>query len=731
MSQLLFYPVPTEQHHPSLFQSVSDTNPVPVTLQQVFALIRDDATLEALTQQVRQLATANAKTYAKAKAQLPAISPAASLLGGHAAKHIVGLTGLGMVDFDHLDPDELPKLRAAVNGDPHTLLSHVTPSGHGLRILFRYQVSGSGSFSYTEAFAIGNEYFRMVTGHDFDPAVKDPTRLSFLCHDADAYLNPDAAAFTLFSQEAKQAQESAPDTPVADRLQLAWNLSTRANHRFVDGHRHAMLIDLARLHCKLGIPASDSLAYLAPLAPRGEREAKDIVRWCYDRFSPTLTQSLSHNYRGNDKATPNADAIAPQVPAITAKTTPKSEAKQAAYNQIGQWLTAHYDLRYNEVRHLTEYRRNDTEPFLPITELVRNSMIVQCSTDLGKHVRGTDFDTVLHSDIVQPYNPFHLYLDSLAPYDPAAEPDYIAQLCSHVHTTSDPAFFLTYFRKWFVSLLPTMLDPAVTNQVVLIFTGPQGCYKSTFFRLLLPPELRGYFLAKSDTFKMDKDSRLALSEYALVCLEEIGSLTRRELDDIKGLITQTDIVERAPYEHTKESRPHIASLCGTSNHTELFGDITGLRRWLAFEIRRIDTPSDALYNHDRLFAQAYHLWQHGFRYWFDNIDIANLEEHMEQFKEVCLEEQQIRRYYRVPSDETYPQNGLYKETHTFVTVAEIMDRCNSGGLRNCINKNNIGRTMRSLGFKPIRRNGCRGYIVHCLTDADHFEESKISHQEDI
>lgn len=734
-SKKLTYPIPTwGKFPPTLYQNCGDRNPQPTTWEGITSLIASDSRLQADTAALRALlAAGNKSAYDRQKAHMPAFAPAALMVGGHKSEHIQGLTSVAMVDLDGLDDEQLRRIRPIVNNDPHTFMTYLTSSGHGLRILFRYVVEGEGTFCYTDAWQAGNQYFSMVTDCPYDRAVKDATRLSFFTHDPDILYHPDAKAFVVFSNQRSQELQQASPTPETDlegyqRLfDLAWQLSLKVGNQWVEGNRHKMMLDLARLHCRLGIPRDLSEAHLAALAPRGAGEARDIAQWCYTTFQPefaSLTQpeaqakkspsqfpatSQGQKDAGNGSPTGLMGAQPPtpdDSPEANAKAN--SKAQYARYQEIGQWLTDNYLVRQNSVRRTFEYFDRAAEKFLPLTENMRNTMMIECDTALNRRVRRGDFDAVLESNYVTTYNPFVDYLQTLPEYDGSREPDYIGQLCDTVHTTSDPAFFHKYFQKWFVSLLPAMLDESKTNQVVLIFTGPQGTYKSTFFRELLPPELRDYFLSKTDALRMDKDARLALSEFALICLEEIGTMTPRELDTIKGIITQTVISERAPYQHTKESRPHIASFCGTSNETELFGDRTGLRRWLAFEIKSIDEPH---FNYRGLYSQAYYLYRHDFQYWFDSKDIQDLAAHMEQFKEVNLEEEQILRYYRVPSDER-DSEGRYLELHTFVTTAEILERCSYGALRGLLSKNNIGRAMKNLGFQPHSNGRRRGFIVH-------------------
>lgn len=109
---------------------------------------------------------------------------------------------------------------------------------------------------------------------------------------------------------------------------------------------------------------------------------------------------------------------------------------------------------------------------------------------------------------------------------------------------------------------------------------------------LLSPELRRYFYLKSNSHRITKDDLLTLTEFALVCLEELDEMEASEVNQIKALTTMKHINERAAYAHYKEHRQHIASFCGTSNNIHFLVDRTGNRRWLPFEVENIDSPYD-------------------------------------------------------------------------------------------------------------------------------------------
>ena len=161
--------------------------------------------------------------------------------------------------------------------------------------------------------------------------------------------------------------------------------------------------------------------------------------------------------------------------------------------------------------------------------------------------------------------------------------------------TLHPSFFTSIafrfsLKKWLVAMVAAWISPDVVNNVILVLIGEQGAYKTTWFNYLLPPELKHYFYTKTNANRMSKDDLLTLTQYALVCCEELDTMRPAELNQLKATVTMTSIDERAAYAHYHEHRKHIASFCGTGNNPQFLSDPTGNRRWLPFEVESIVSP---------------------------------------------------------------------------------------------------------------------------------------------
>ena len=319
-----------------------------------------------------------------------------------------------------------------------------------------------------------------------------------------------------------------------------------------------------------------------------------------------------------------------------------------------------------------------------------------------KEVRLKDISTVINSDFVPLFNPLQQYLESLPP--PDKDKAAIFQLAMSVSVkggTEEQTRFYLYLRKWLVGMVAGWLEDDVVNQVILVLVGRQGIYKTTWFNHLLPPALQPYFHSNTNFGNMSKDEVLKLSQYGLICCEELDTMKPAEMNRLKWAVTTTVTDERRPYAHYSERRKHVASYCGTGNNIQFIDDSTGTRRWLPFEVKSIDNPRENPLDHDAIFAEAYELYREGFQYWFSDEEMGELKRHNERFEVVNMEQELISRYYGLPGE-----NRLGE----FVSSSEILQTI-GGNLMPRLTSNKLGRAMASLGFERKRSHGQWGYIV--------------------
>ena len=405
-------------------------------------------------------------------------------------------------------------------------------------------------------------------------------------------------------------------------------------------------------------------------------------------------------------------------------TTEKQERKpnwkeyMATVEDIQNFIMDRLMLRHNVITRRVEYRlpssyEHEGTDWQPITDRVVNSLWSELS--LTKVVRAQDIYRVLESDFVPEFNPFAFYLQHLPPWNGE---DHILAMSVSVSVkgnVEEQMLFAEYLKKWLVGMVAGWIDPAVVNNVILVLIGEQGSYKTTWFNYILPPELRPYFYTKTNAGKMGRDDLLTLAQYGLVCCEELDTMRPSELNQLKAAVTMPSIDERAAYAHFHEHRKHIASFCGTGNNMQFLSDPTGNRRWLPFEVASIESPRDHPFEYEGIYSQAYALYKQGFQFWFSKAEIDRLAKHNRQYETPRLEAELVQLYFRKPAG---------TEPGVFMSVARAMQVV-SANISQKLSPVYLGRALGEQGFRRVKYNGVRGYIVVCRS-GDEMHAAQLS-----
>ena len=385
----------------------------------------------------------------------------------------------------------------------------------------------------------------------------------------------------------------------------------------------------------------------------------------------------------------------------------------ATPGEIKAFLSDHVYLRYNTVKYRVEARLPAQDAFCsnselaqfvsdawqPMSDRLRNTLLT--ALQAVKPTRRCDLDTVIDSGYVPGYHPFLFYLNRLLPWDGQ---DHILGLSVSVMVkggTEKQMLFYEYLKRWLVAMVASWLEEDEVNQAVLVLIGEQGIYKTTWFSHLLPPELRDYFRIKVNSSRVSKDDMITLSQYGLVCYEELDVMRPSDVNTMKSVVTMPSVDERKPYGHYTEHMPHVASFCGTGNNVQFLTDQSGNRRWLPFIVESITSPKEVPFEYEGIYAQAYALYRQGFRHYFSKAEEEVLKEHNRTFETPNPEQEAICKYFRKPGD---------NERGEFYTATDIL--CHIGyhpALRLSVEK--IGSAMKALGFVQYRSHGRRGYRV--------------------
>jgi len=162
-------------------------------------------------------------------------------------------------------------------------------------------------------------------------------------------------------------------------------------------------------------------------------------------------------------------------------------------------------------------------------------------------------------------------------------------------------------RKWLCGAVARIYRPGIKFDYMLVLTGEQGIYKSTFFRFLS----KGWF---TDSLQ-DVEGNQAVEKLMGSWIIEFGELqafNRSESNAIKRFITSQEDRTRLAYDRRTSYLPRQCVFAGTTNRRDFLKDDTGNRRYWPVEVKREGRTKcvikDLRRELDQIWAEAVFLW---------------------------------------------------------------------------------------------------------------------------
>ena len=369
---------------------------------------------------------------------------------------------------------------------------------------------------------------------------------------------------------------------------------------------------------------------------------------------------------------------------------------------IVEWLSSHQvEVIYDLITDQTSLREGHGE-----WKLIEDADICtfrkRMAADTGKRILKPDVRDIIMSDYSHRIHPVRDYIRSLPEWD---KQDRVGQLAAYVHadavqedqTLEEAQELLRWaLHKWLVATVAGWLSDDACNQTIFTLIGPQGVYKTTFFRYLLPSPLRSYYLENSSNSFSSKDDQIALVENCLVEIEEIDMFKDRDNAELKSLSTKVTLKIRRPYDKFVKAKHRLASLCATGNQERFLTDETGNRRWLCFHVSSIDDPRKWELDYEQLYAQLRDEYLSGFAYWFDKPEEQRMKAQNNYFRIISDEEMLISQRFRKPAP---------GEPYKHFSAAVIAQMISYG--RMPISSRRVSLAMKKLGIKSERNSqGC-------------------------
>ena len=550
---------------------------------------------------------------------------------------------------------------------------------------FHLNIYNTARRAYQNQFGLDIEYL--------DPKLE---RTVYISADPEMYFNPDARPFKADALKHDQP-EPTPISWESDHLMPGRTVKRTYHFNWVfilrevlggyfdlpDEDRQMQLLQqIARKSLEQGIPLAHAqgMTLEHPLFHNDPELVKSV-------FSTTYEIPLLEEYQKTHKVKPLKS-----VPQETLQTM-----------RTEMFLTSNYDMRKNLMTGVAEYRMkySEDQTFKPLTIEVRNDMTIE-ARELGLKSWDQDVNRFIDSTRIEQYDPVNTWLDALPEWDGE---DRIAALAKRVPTNQP--HWEKYLRYWLVGMVAQWResDKQLTgNALTPLLIGRQGCGKTRFCKILLPPELRDYYNDKLN-FKNEFDLNIALTSFALINIDEFDKTTNSQQIVLKYLLSSADVKFRPPYGKTIKQYRRYTSFVGTTNQQQPLVDPTGSRRFVCVGIpagKNIDFTDNL--NHRQLYAQALYLFNKGERFWLDDDEIQTLiEENVPYQRTVDLGEM-INETFRKPKDGEGRWWGTTEILNTFANRYAYFDAKRA-------TPTVLGKAMNNYRFSFRHRmvNGCSEY----------------------
>ena len=388
--------------------------------------------------------------------------------------------------------------------------------------------------------------------------------------------------------------------------------------------------------------------------------------------------------------------------------TKRSSLIDSLMLRMEEFITNHYNLRYNRLSQQYELSMKDTGQWRRLDDELCCRLLMEMNREGIAIAKPYLVRTVVQGGaLAKPYHPVLSYLESLPEWDGTK---HIETLFRRV--TNDEQL-LAWLRKWFIAMVAQVLGRMGTygNSVCpILISHKQGWGKSQFAKMLIPPTLKTFY---SDTFNLAQEEACLrrMTAYMLINVDEVDRFRDSRMPTFKNMVQMATVSMKRAYHSQMEEKERMASFIATSNRRYLLCDETGSRRFICVELARpidVDTPI----NYPQLYAEAMAALKDGERCWFDEEETRLLEAHNSAYAVGRGVWDLLRRHFAVCAIEEEAQEvkeNLWSASEVYDYLHEISPYALEG-----IDRHNFGYYLKQIGAQQARLGNRRVYGVKVM-----------------
>ncbi len=171
----------------TIFKTASSTETATITLERLFKYIQEGK-WRHLVDRIRQaLERGDKKEADRLKRKLAYVCYGGLFPNGsHAAECLTEYTGIIVLDYDNVPPEQLELLKDYAYCCSHTVMTFITPSGRGVKVVV---LTNATREHHALAYTIVSAYYDNLLGWKSDGSCKDISRGHFVSYDYHALYN--------------------------------------------------------------------------------------------------------------------------------------------------------------------------------------------------------------------------------------------------------------------------------------------------------------------------------------------------------------------------------------------------------------------------------------------------------------------------------------------------------------------------------------------------------------
>ena len=616
----------------SKYPHVKSQEKVDIDLSQYITIISTGLNQDLVLKARAEKQKGNEKEYKNLKATAPIITGSVVMKEGKKeASNISYFNGLIIIDIDSdIDSDKIIQLQK----DRYTYILHRSFGGDGICIFVKINPE-----KFKDSFDGLAEYYLKNYNITIDHSCSNPNRLRYISFDPDLFINEKSTKF-ISKQKQKEFKEQKIIFTNSDFDYILQQIKERGIDLCKDSYERYMRIGFS-IFDKFGSAGFNHFDFICSFGSK--YNTKEVERH-YKNFSKNGTVTIASFYHyckeegieiySNDtkeiikvvklqksQGQPTIKSVVRHLEDVCGIEKPNEnlieelikskidfskgfDNDETNISRLEKFILEAYKPKTNDLTHDT-YVKDD----IRLDDKQLNNIYIAATKYFDFSVSKNDVRDIINSDCVPSFNPIKKYfLENKSEHESEIE-----KYINCVEPRNQ--YNIWAFKKWIVGCVHNwyadIYEPKVCPLTLVLCGKKQGTGKTSFFRELLPNELKEY-LAETKIDLNNKDSVFNLTKNLIVLDDEFGGLAIKDVKDFKKMADTNIIDMRLPYGSIYSKFKRRASLAGTSNESNILKDVTGNRRILPIRVDKINYDTMIAIDKDKLWKQAHELYVSGF-----------------------------------------------------------------------------------------------------------------------